>query len=151
MGIQQKELLFAEATSAAVTSSTTSIIGSTVNMGANRDFYDTARNPKAGKSGRLWLTILCETIFATSGSPVITIALATKSAATVSSGATNIVAITSVSDTLAAGTYVYQGPIPAHAAVDIQQYLGLIVTTSSGKISSGALTAFLSMDADLNI
>ena len=151
MGIQQKELLFCNTVSAAVSSAATALVGSTVNMGANRDFYDTARTSNAAKSGKLWLTILCETIFATSGSPVITIALTTKSAATVSSGGTNIVAISGISQTLAAGTYVYQGPVPAHAAVDIDQYLGITINAVSGKVSSGALTAFLSLDADLNV
>ena len=146
MGIQQTDLFFGSTKTAAVTSSSSAIIGSTINMGANRDFYDTARSNNAGKTGGLWLTILCETIFATSGSPVITIALNTKASASVSSAATTLVSATGLSQTLAAGTYVYQGPVPA----GMLQYCGIVISASSGKVSSGAITAFLSLDADLN-
>ena len=152
MGIQQKELLFGtNQTLASISSAATSTIGSVINLGANRDFYDTTRNNAAGKSGRLWLTILVETIFATSGSPVMTIALATKStSASFSTGATSVVNITgsSISQTQAAGTYLYQGPVPATVA--LEQYVGINATMVSGTASTGSITAFLSLDADLN-
>jgi len=155
MGIQQKELLFGtNQTLSSISSGSTSTIGSVVNLGLNRDFYDSSRGNYAGKSGRLWLTILVETIFATSGSPVMTIALQTKStSASFSSGATTVIELTGseISQTQAAGTFLYQGPIPAHDAVKLQQYVGINATMTSGTASTGSITAFLSMDADLNV
>jgi len=148
MAIQQKELLFGTAqTLASISSGATSTIGSVVNLGANRDFYDTARNNQAGKSGELWLTILCEETFTSTGTPAITIAFSTKStSASFSSGATALVTLSSVSVGTTAGTYLYQGVVPA----GMLQYCGVNVTSTSGTLSTGTLTMFLSLDADLN-
>jgi len=115
------------------------IIGDYIDLEAHTDSWGTSRTPDIGEAGDLWINCKVTTLFASSGSPVITIALYHHTTASVASGAA-LASVTSVSKTAAAGTTLLRQKIPAGTT---NRYLAMCATIASAAVTGGKIDAWI--------
>lgn len=142
MSIRDARQMMCNGTSAIQNIGGPTLIGDYIDLGAQRDFYDTAKTPDIGEGGNLWLTVKCTTTFV-GASTVATVALYHHTAAAVASGAALITSADVGECT--AGTTILRQKLPAGT---INRYLGICLTIASTNQTAGAIDAWISVDAE---
>lgn len=142
MSIRDARLMMCNGTSAIQNVGGPTLIGDYIDLGAQRDFYDSAKTPDIGEGGNLWLTVKVTTTLV-GASSVVTFALYHHTAAAVASGAALITSADVGEAT--AGTTVIRQKLPAGT---INRYLGICLTVASANQTAGVVDAWISVDSE---
>jgi hypothetical protein len=138
------KLLMCDGTSIAGSAGAVTLIGSVIDLGAGRNFYDTAQTQNPGEAGNVWLNVKVSTAI-TGASSTTTIALYHHTTASVASGAA-LISKAGVTPTLGvAGYTVIRQKLPAGT---INRYLGICKDIDTAAVSAGAIDAWLSIDGE---
>lgn len=141
MSIMDAKLTFCESFSlASISLNSNSNVTNVLDLGAGRDWYDTAKTPDIGNGTPVYLNIICEDEdFASAGSPVVTIDLHASASASMASADTLITTVTD--KTPNDGDTILKAAIPLGA---VKQYMTVNVATTA-VLTAGKITAYLDL------